>query len=145
MEAELAHITCPHCEATNRVPYTKLVQQPKCGKCHQELFAGKPLELSSSNFSKVINKTSIPIVVDFWAPWCGPCNMMAPIFDQVSAIIEPQARLAKLNTEFSQDIASRYGIRSIPTLMVFKNGKEVARQAGAMDQGNLVRFIEANL
>ncbi len=145
MESELAHITCPHCEATNRVPHAKLVQKPKCGKCHKELFAGKPLELSSNNFSKVINKTSIPVVVDFWAPWCGPCKMMAPIFAQASATIEPRARLAKLNTEFSQDIASQHGIRSIPTLVVFKNGKEVARQAGAMDQGNLVRFIEVNL
>jgi thioredoxin 2 len=145
MEPDLIHITCPHCEATNRMPHSKLVQQPKCGKCHQVLFSGKPLELSSNNFLKVINKTSIPIVVDFWAPWCGPCKMMTPIFEQASAIIEPRARLAKLNTEFSQDIASQYGIRSIPTLVVFKNGKEVARQAGAMDQGNLVRFIEQNM
>lgn len=145
MEAELAHITCPHCEATNRMPYTKLVQQPKCGKCHQALFIGKPLELSSKNFSKTINNTGIPVVVDFWAQWCGPCKMMAPIFEQTSAIIEPRARLAKLNTEFSQDIASRFGIRSIPTLMVFKNGNEVARQAGAMDKGSLIRFIETNL
>ena len=145
MESELVHITCPHCEATNRMPRGKLVQRPKCGKCHQAVFEAKPLELTSKNFSKVINKTDLPIVVDFWAPWCGPCKMMAPIFEQVSEIIEPQARLAKLNTEVAQDIAARYGIRSIPTLVVFKNGKEVARQAGAMDQGSLVQFIKANL
>ena len=145
MKPELVHITCPHCGATNRLLNSKLAQHPKCGKCHQILFTGKPLELTSKNFSKVINITSIPIIVDFWAPWCGPCKMMAPIFEKVSAIIEPRAQLSKLNTELSQDIASRFGIRSIPTLMVFKNGKEVSRQAGAMDQENLVRFIEANL
>lgn len=145
MESELVHITCPHCEAINRLLNSKLAQHPKCGKCHQILFTGKPLELTSKNFIKVINKTSIPIIVDFWAPWCGPCKMMAPIFEKVSAIIEPRARLSKLNTEFSQGTASRYGIRSIPTLIVFKNGKEVSRQAGAMDKENLLRFIESNI
>ncbi|NOQ49540.1 MAG: thioredoxin TrxC [Nitrosomonadaceae bacterium] len=145
MESELVHITCPHCEATNRLLHSKLVQHPKCGKCHQILFTGMPLELTSKNFSKVINKTSTPIIVDFWAPWCGPCKMMAPVFEKVSAIIEPRARLSKLNTEFSQDTEARFGIRSIPTLVVFKNGTKVSRQAGAMDQENLVRFIEANL
>jgi len=145
MESELIHITCPHCEVTNRVPENRLAQHPKCGKCHQALFTAKPVELNSKNFSKLISNTNIPVIVDFWAEWCGPCKMMAPIFEQTAAIIEPKARLAKLNTEFSQDIASQYGIRSIPTLVVFKNGKEVSRQAGAMDQGNLVRFIKANL
>lgn len=145
MESELIHITCPHCEVTNRVPENRLAQHPKCGKCHQALFTAKPVELNSKNFSKLISNTNIPVIVDFWAEWCGPCKMMAPIFEQTAATIEPKARLAKLNTEFSQDIASQYGIRSIPTLVVFKNGKEVSRQAGAMDQGNLVRFIKANL
>lgn len=142
---ELIHIACPHCDAINRVQYSKLDLAPKCGKCHQALFIGKPLELSSQNFSKFINQTDIPIVIDFWAPWCGPCKMMAPIFEQTSSIIEPRARLAKLNTELSQDIAASYHIRSIPTLVIFKDGKEAARQSGAMDQANLLGFIEANL
>ncbi|MEJ2115962.1 MAG: thioredoxin TrxC [Gammaproteobacteria bacterium] len=145
MNSQLAHITCPHCNAVNRMPNSKLSQHPKCGICHQHLFVGKPLELSSVNFSKIINKTDVPIVVDFWAPWCGPCKMMAPIFEKAAASIEPKARLAKLNTETAQDIAATYNIRSIPTLVVFKKGKEVARQSGALDQQNLKRFVEANL
>jgi thioredoxin 2 len=145
MSAELIHITCPHCEAINRVPHGKLSQQPNCGKCHQALFIGKPLELSSQNFSKIINKTGVPVVVDFWASWCGPCKMMAPIFEQAATNIEPKARLAKLNTEVAQDIAATYNIRNIPTLVIFKNGKEVSRQSGALDKGSLIQFIEANL
>ena len=145
MESKFIHITCPHCEATNRLLERKLEQYPNCGKCHRSLFISKPLELTSKNFKKVISKTSIPIVVDFWAEWCGPCKMMAPIFEQASKIVEPRARLAKLNTEFSQDIAARYGIRSIPTLVIFKNGKEVTRKTGALDKQYLIRFVEANL
>ncbi len=145
MKVNSVHITCPHCFATNRVPQEKLIQHPKCGKCHQELFAGKPIELSNANFLKVINKTDVPVVVDFWAPWCGPCKMMTPIFEQTSAVVEPKARLAKLNTELSQEIAAYYGIRSIPTLVIFKNGKEIDRQSGAMDKRNLIQFIEKNL
>lgn len=145
MESKFIQITCPHCEATNRLLERKLGQNPKCGKCHQSLFISKPLELTSKNFKKVTSKTSIPIVVDFWAEWCGPCKMMAPIFEQVCKVVEPRARLAKLNTEFSQNIAAQFGIRSIPTLIVFKNGKEVSRQSGALDQRNLIQFIEGNL
>lgn len=145
MTSEFVHITCPHCNAINRVPNSSLARHPKCGSCHQLLFMGKPLELTSANFSKVINKTDIPVVVDFWAPWCGPCNMMAPIFEKAASSIEPKARLVKLNTEAEQDIAATYNIRSIPTLIVLKNGKEVARQAGAMDHTNLVRYIETNI
>ncbi len=145
MEPELAHITCPHCDAVNRMPHSKLEKHPKCGKCHQSLFIGKPVELTTANFSKVINKTDVPVVVDFWAPWCGPCKMMSPIFEQTAMTVEPRARLAKLNTEVAQNIAAQYGIRSIPTLVVFKNGKEVTRQTGALDQGTLSRLIQANL
>lgn len=145
MKAESIHITCPHCEAINRLPHNKLTQHPNCGKCHQQLFVGKPLELTNVSFSTVIKNTDVPVVIDFWAPWCGPCKMMAPIFEQVAKIIEPQARLAKLNTETAQSIAANYGIRSIPTLIVFKKEKEVARQAGALDQNALTQFIQANI
>ncbi len=142
--ANLVNICCPGCNVVNRVPNSKLADKPKCGSCRDPLFGGKPVELTSTNFSKVINKTDIPVVVDFWAPWCGPCKMMAPIFEQATATVEPQVRMAKLNTEVAQNIASKYGIRSIPTLVIFKKGKEVARQAGAMDSGTLMRFVKAH-
>ena len=145
MNSNTLQITCPHCEATNRVPQNKLELHPKCGKCHQVLFTGLPLELSNQNFTNVIHKTDVPVVIDFWAPWCGPCKMMALIFQQASTVIEPHARLAKLNTEISNDIAAHYGIRSIPTLIIFKKGKEVARQSGALDQQSLIKFVEAHL
>jgi thioredoxin 2 len=145
MKEESLHIVCPNCEAVNRLPRAKLAQHPNCGKCHQPLFSGKPVELTNTNFSSMINHTDIPIVVDFWAPWCGPCKMMAPIFEHAAATIEPRARLAKLNTEVTQEVASKYGIRSIPTLIIFLRGKEVIRQAGALDKNNLIRFIEENL
>ncbi|MDH3640153.1 MAG: thioredoxin, partial [Gammaproteobacteria bacterium] len=126
-------------------PPARLGQAPRCGSCHEPLFAGKPMELNHGNFSKVVSKTDVPVVVDFWAAWCGPCKMMAPFFEQAAARVEPKVRLAKLDTEAAPEIAGQFGIRSIPTLIVLKNGREVARQAGAMDLNNLVRFIEANL
>ena len=108
--ANLVNICCPGCNVVNRVPNSKLADKPKCGSCRDPLFGGKPVELTSTNFSKVINKTDIPVVVDFWAPWCGPCKMMAPIFEQAAATVEPRVRMAKLNTEVAQNIASKYGI-----------------------------------
>lgn len=138
------HIVCPHCDAVNRIPKDKMSAQPSCGKCKKSLFSAHPVELNGSNFDKHITRNDIPLLVDFWAPWCGPCRMMAPAFVQAAAKLEPGMRLAKLNTEESQELGARYNIRSIPTLALFKNGREVARQAGAMDAAGIVSWAKSN-
>lgn len=137
------HLVCPSCFAVNRIPATRLNEQPRCGRCKQALFSGRVLELSANNFQQQIVKNDIPVVVDFWAAWCGPCKMMAPAFAQAVARLEPRARLAKLDTEREQGIAAQYQIRSIPTLMIFKQGREVARHSGAMNTADIVRWVSA--
>lgn len=140
--AESLHIVCPHCSGINRVVETRLHESPKCGKCQQVLFSAKPVELNANNFKQHISRSDIPVVVDFWAPWCGPCKSMAPAFVEAAAQLEPNMRVAKVNTENEQAIAAQYGIRSIPTLIVFKNGQEVARQAGAMAAADIVKWAK---
>ena len=137
-------IICTRCDGIVRVPDDRLQDAPKCPRCHERLFTGHPVELTSANFARHVGQSGVPVVVDFWAPWCGPCRSMAPVFERVAAETEPAARFAKLNTDEAQEIAGRYGIRSIPTLMVFKGGREVARQAGAMDAASLRRWLVAN-
>ncbi len=139
------HIVCPHCDTVNRVLAHKLKSQPVCGKCKQPLFQAQPLELTSANFQQHITRNDIPVLVDFWAPWCGPCRMMAPAFAQAAQLLEPEMRLAKLNTEAEQALASRFNIRSIPTLAIFSGGREIARQPGAMDATNIVRWARSKL
>jgi len=137
-------IVCPHCSTGNRVESNRLGDRPKCGKCQHPLFAATPVELSGANFEKNISSNAIPVVVDFWASWCGPCKMMAPIFHQAAAQLEPRFRLAKVNTESEPGIAQQFGIQSIPTTVIFKNGKEIARRVGAMDLATLLRWVQAN-
>lgn len=138
-------IVCAHCNTTNRVPRARLADGATCGHCKQPLLPGRPIELTRENFDRQVAASELPLVVDFWAPWCGPCLSMAPAYEQAAARLAPQVRLAKLDTEAHQEIAGRFGIRSIPTLVVFKDGREVARQSGALGLNQLVRWINANV
>jgi thioredoxin 2 len=141
--ANALHIVCPHCTAINRVPSARLAEQPKCGKCSRPLFTGHPVELTAASFDLHAGRNDIPLVVDFWAPWCGPCLAMAPAYEQAAQLLEPHYRLAKLNTDAEAQLAARFGIRSIPTLALFSGGREVARQAGAMGGQDIVRWVRA--
>ena len=142
---EHLHVVCGHCDSVVRLPGARAAQEPRCPKCHEPLFAGKPIALNADNFDKHVTRNDLPLVVDFWAPWCGPCRTMAPFFEQVARSLEPQFRFAKLDTDAAAAPAQKYQIRSIPTLIVFRGGREIARESGAMDAGRLTRWLQGTL
>ena len=135
------HVACPRCHAINRVPENRLEENATCGRCKGALFTGAAIKLTDSSFAAHIERSSLPVVVDFWAPWGGPCKMMAPHFERAAAGLEPHVRLAKLDTEENPATAGRFNIRSIPTVIAFRNGQEISRRSGAMDANTLTEWI----
>ena len=130
--ADFIHVVCPHDGAINRIPAARIAESPVCGKCRAPLFASMPANFGATEFDRHMTRGDLPLLVDFWAPWCGPCRMMAPAFQQATALLEPRMRVAKVNTEDEPALAARFAIRSIPTMILFAGGREVARHSGAL-------------
>jgi len=144
MATDGKHIVCPHCAATNRVAAGKDARAGTCGKCGKPLFDGQPHGVDAARFDRQVTKSDVPVVVDFWADWCGPCHAMAPIFAQVTRDLEPDFRFLKLDTEAEPAIAARYNIRGIPNLILFRHGKVIAQRAGVVDAGSLKAWLRAS-
>lgn len=140
MNAPLS-IPCPHCMALNRVPADRTDESPHCGRCKEVLFNGHPTDLSADNFDAIASRGDLPVLIDFWAPWCGPCVSFAPVFIKAAATFEPRLRLAKIDTQAQPALAQRFNIRSIPTLVMLKQGREISRQSGALNASQLQQFV----
>ena len=134
-------VVCPHCLSVNNIPQKESYKKANCGKCKKSLLETKPIELSETNFDEVVVNSDIPVIIDFWAPWCGPCKMMGPSFEKSATKFPLKTLFVKVNTENEQNLGARFGIRSIPTLMIFKNGKEVHRVSGALDEASLSQLV----
>ncbi len=143
--SEPMNVVCPYCDAVNKLPASKLAMGGSCGKCKKKLFSGKVVTLKAGNAQRHFEQSDIPVVVDCWAAWCGPCKSFAPTFEQVTKQLEPKARFAKLDTDSEQRLAARFNIRSIPTLIIMKKGKEVARQAGVMSSQQFKAWLKPYL
>ncbi|MCR5877387.1 thioredoxin TrxC [Phenylobacterium sp. J367] len=139
---EALHVVCPHCDGTNRLPAERLGEQAKCGRCKEALFTGQPVDLDGARFDKHVAKSDLPLIVDFWAPWCGPCRAMAPIFERAAKGLEPKARFIKVDVDKNPELAQRYGIQGIPALSVIQGGKVVARQSGLAQESQLKGWVD---